>query len=486
MPVPFRNIPRLPSTLCLLLALAANALLTTAVCAAPPADLPTLQDAVPLQDIIPAGRPPLQYVYTPADAGPVELTMQLQPDARNLFPAFLIQIMRGRQLLYTYHLDTALSDYLLFPVLDPGPHQIIVRGYVPGTPFTLQMRRITPQLTADDKAAALKAIDQGTALLLKSAPGKTPGNPALTLAVESLAMAALDSDPDHSHQQVIENDYLPWMAQQFHELPTIQWNGQNISGPIRAGSPMYCNALATLALAEMAPHEPAAKDLATQGANYILAAQLTDRRPSAWRAIPATNPNFGGWRYQPFSADADISVSGWCVIALNACAVADIQPDGTRDALRDAVAFIKRSSTPAGFSYLINGSGGTGPIRNAIGALIFALDGEHGPQFDAAIANLDHHLFAGTQVDDGPDYALYYAYYATRLHYLRGGPPWETWRATAIRQLVKLQTPDGSWPAFHDEAAISPQRYPTALSILILRMCLNDEPAYLTQEVRGF
>ncbi len=448
-----------------------------------------------MQDAIPADAArralPMQYRYTATERCVVELTIQLTlilPQAASHTCGFCTPTSRKRPpgSRFDYHLDTSLTTYLFYPVLERGTYQVTLRGIPATTQFTLQMRQLKVETTDQDKTAALAAIEKGTANLLATTPLKARNPLAFAPAIESLVMAALDSDRTGKNQDAIDKDYLPWLTSQFHEVPTVQWNDKTVSGISRVGSPMYCHAIATLALAEMAPHSPAAKTLAEQGANFILAAQLTDRRPAAWRAIAKTNPNFGGWRYQPYSADADLSVSGWCIIALNACAVADIQPDGMREALKDAVAFVKHTKTRDGFGYYINGGGGTQTIRDAIGALVFQLYGEHAPECDAAIAHLDRHLFAGTQADANEDFPLYYAYYATRLHYLRGGLAWEAWRMATIHQLVKLQAADGSWSTYHNEVEVGPQRYATALSVLILRMCLNDEPEYLTQEVRGF
>ena len=458
--------------------------------AAQPSDATPLQDGIAVQDVVPAngaGYPmPSSFIYKVTDPGVMDLTMQLTPTARQVYPRFTVQIMHGRELLFDYVLDTDLGSYLFFPVLERGNYQVFVRGSMAKAPFTLQLRRLKVEVTEQDKTAVLAAIEKGTANLLSTTPSKTNDPLAFAPAIESLVMAALDSDRSGAHQEVIEKEYLPWLKNQFHEVPMVQWNGQTVSGLTRAGSPMYCNAITTLALAEMAPRSPAAKALAEQGANFILAAQLTDRRPAAWRAILKTNPSFGGWRYTANAADADLSVSGWCVIALNACAAADIQPDGMRESLQDAVGFVKKTRTKDGFAYYAGGGGGAATIRDAIGALVFQLYGEHSREWDAAVGSLDHHLFAGTQADDIEDFPLYYAYYATRLHYLRGSDAWEAWRMSAMRQLVKLQRPDGSWGTYHQEVDAGTQRYPTALAILILRMCLNDEPTYMTQEVRGF
>jgi hypothetical protein len=348
------------------------------------------------------------------------------------------------------------------------------------------MQRVKVEVTEGDKTAALAAIDRGVANLLTAGPKQSRDDWNFAPAIESLVMGALDSDGAGKNKKVIEADYLPWMKEQFRDAG-VQWNGVAVTGITKTSSPMYNTAIATLFLAELAPRYAEAKALAERGERYLLGGQLGEGRPAAWRPVMRTSPHFGGWRYHPWDMDADLSVSGWCIIALNACAVADIQPEGVKEAMKDAVGFVKKTQGREGFGYQFGGSGGAGAIRDAIGALVFQLYGEHSKECDGAMAYLDNHLFAGTQSGDlEQDYPLYYAYYATRLHYLRGGTAWEAWRMATIRELVKLQRADGSWGAWRKEAAAGPQRYATALSVLILRMCLNDEPAYMTQEVKGF
>ena len=80
---------------------------------------------------------------------------------------------------------------------------------------------------------------------------------------------------------------------------------------------------------------------------------------------------------------------------------------------------------------------------------------------------------------------LYYWYYATRLNYLRGGFAWEAWRTTMAAQLISIQREDGTFHTYASEGPFA-EAYSTALGSMILRMCLNDVPAYLKQEVRGF
>jgi lipopolysaccharide biosynthesis glycosyltransferase len=102
-----------------------------------------------------------------------------------------------------------------------------------------------------------------------------------------------------------------------------------------------------------------------------------------------------------------------------------------------------------------------------------------------ALTDLDAHLPAGTQVELGHNSPLYYAYYATRANYLRGTKPWETWRTSMLRQLLWRQEADGSWRSVQAEQDLE-SRFGTALSLMILRMCLNDVPKYLKHEAEGF
>jgi hypothetical protein len=471
--------------------LAVLLLLFAGICAGAGApEIPALRDGVAVQEVIPAdanGRPVIKrYTYSVPEKSVLELTMQLTPGARQAFPVFIVHIMSGRK-IHEYHLDMSLPTYLYYPVLDKGTYDLYVRSNTASAPYTLQLRRLEVNVTEPDITAAKNAIDKGMASLAAVSPAQARSVALYAPAIESFVMAALDSDPAQAHKDRIAKDYLPWLKAQLPEIPNVQWKGKPVAGVIRGNASMYDTAIATLALAEMAPRNSDAKALAEQTARFILAAQVTDQRPAEWRTPPKTSPFYGGWRYFPQSLDADLSVSGWCIIALNACAVADIQPEGMRDALADAVKFVRKTQAADGFGYEINGGGGSGPIRNAIGGLVFQLYGEHGRENDAGLAFLDRHLYAGTQTDDfDSDYPLYYAYYATRLHYLRGSFAWEAWRMTTLRQLVKLQQADGSWAPGRKETVAGATRYSTALSILILRMCLNDQPAYMTQEVKGF
>jgi hypothetical protein len=247
----------------------------------------------------------------------------------------------------------------------------------------------------------------------------------------------------------------------------------------------YQNAVTALALGEVASKgHAAAKTPCAQLIRYLLAAQLSQRRPPAWGPVGREAPNYGGWRYAADSIDADISVSGWCMISLMAADAAGVRNADIRPALDSGISFISRCTAEGNFVYTV-GETQRGDIRSSIGALLFVLYAEDSVSLENTLRYLAKHLSQGTQVDRGEDYPLYYAYYCTRVNYLLGGRAWLNWRATMIDQLARLQRPDGSFMAFGNEKDLTP-RYSTALGEMILRMCLDDVPAYLKQEIKGF
>ncbi len=94
--------------------------------------------------------------------------------------------------------------------------------------------------------------------------------------------------------------------------------------------PLYPHSLAALALAEaygiMA--SPLYQDAARRAVEVLLRAQ---------------NPG-AGWRYTPRCGESDMSVTGWCVLALQSARLAGLAvPD---DAFRDALAFVNRTTDP--------------------------------------------------------------------------------------------------------------------------------------------
>jgi hypothetical protein len=144
----------------------------------------------------------------------------------------------------------------------------------------------------------------------------------------------------------------------------------------------------------------------------------------------------GGWRYQPGSKDADISVTVPQTVALCAAKRAGIAvPQSTIDR---AVAYIKRCEVgqTGGFAYQTVG-GGPGFARTA--AAIYALQ-ITGLYDDPMVANGSRFIM-DTLVKSGQpgwqtDWMTYGSYYAGVAQYLIGGEKWKTYYDTFGQQYL--------------------------------------------------
>jgi hypothetical protein len=415
------------------------------------------------------------------------LVRPLEPDARPILEARVQVWTRSDSTaeLYAYLITDYAAAFQFFPVLDPGDHFVQVgflNGAAAGRGYEISLEPAADVPADDEVKRAREAIVRGVEWLLAKGPEwKSQGH---FVASSSLALAALSEGADApSRLPRIDRDYVEPLDKLFEEWEGT-WKGRRVYG---VWDTMYAHAMATLGLAEAAvAGSDKARAAARRAAEFLLAAQQSEEKCAAWGGpIGPSEHNYGGWRYKPDSTDADLSVTGWCVVGLAAVGAAGIQIEGLRDALDRAVKFAERVSSASGFSYEHSG-GTTGNLRNSVGALVCLLWGHESAALDSACLDLDRHLPAWTQVDVGENYPLYYAYYATRGNYLRGGRAWERWRSAMIRQLLFHRRTDGSWPVPADNESVLGDRWATALGVLILRLCLNEPPAYLKLELKGF
>jgi hypothetical protein len=138
----------------------------------------------------------------------------------------------------------------------------------------------------------------------------------------------------------------------------------------------------------------------------------------------------GGWRYQPGSKDADISVTVPQTVALCAAKRAGIAvPQATID---KAVAYIKRCEVgnSGGFAYQA-GKGGPGFARTA--AAIYALQ-ITGLYDDPMVGDGSNFVMKTIDQSSSPgwscEWMAYGNYYAAVAHYLIGGDKWKDYYST--------------------------------------------------------
>lgn len=226
-----------------------------------------------------------------------------------------------------------------------------------------------------------------------------------------------------------------------------------------AGPPMYGHGFATLCFAELYGMTKRA-DFKEKLENAV---GLT---------IRAQGPE-GGWRYQPNSPDADISVTAVQVVALKAAANGGVKvPEET---VKKALAYIRRCQNNAdgGFSYQTT-QHGSGPARTGAGLLSLALSGQKGTsEWDRGLKYLTDHPL------DGYDWMykqheFYAYYYCTQAFYQAGGAFWKKWFTYMRDRLVKAQEPEGYW----QESSGAGREYATAMSVLVLQVPAGLLPIY--------
>ena len=159
--------------------------------------------------------------------------------------------------------------------------------------------------------------------------------------------------------------------------------------------------------------------------------------------IHGQNPE-GGWRYQPGSKDADLSVTVPQTVALCAAKRAGIAvPQATID---KAVAYIKRCEVgqTGGFAYQA-GKGGPGFARTA--AAIYALQ-ITGLYDDPMVADGSRYVMKSIDQSGQPgwqvEWLTYGNYYAGVAHYLMGGDKWKDYyQVFGQKYLLSHVTTDG-------------------------------------------
>ncbi|MGE0431275.1 MAG: hypothetical protein AB7K09_12665 [Planctomycetota bacterium] len=392
----------------------------------------------------------------------------------------------SRSYSYKYAVDRIAPQFHFYPVLDPGRHSIYIRidGQL-GEGYTVTVRRHDTHVPADNEQAAHAAIDRATDWLIAQRVNAQKCDfplAGLAMALAALVDGEVREPQREPRKQVI--DALIASLRDALEPVTVENAWPRSDEAVAATRNIYEHTMATVALAEaVAAGHDAAREPCRAALRFILASQLLPGRCEAWGPVVAGR-DVGGWRYKPDSKESDLSVSGWCVIALYAAAVADIDVPGMTDSVREAMNFVTRCRYDEGYSYRANSQVRSG-IGNSIGALLNMLF-RPATDLDATLADLDRNLCAGTECSHGShNTPYYYWYYATRVNFLRGGYAWEAWRSVMIEQLLRRQNDDGTWDTIRGETGAGP-RYATGLAVLILRLCLGHPPHYLRREVQGF
>ena len=232
-------------------------------------------------------------------------------------------------------------------------------------------------------------------------------------------------------------------------------------------SRMYGQGIITMTLAEAygVERDPTRREklrkVLEKAAKVILEAQK----------VPKSPDQAGGWRYEPGSADSDLSLSGWNALALRACNNSGL--DVPREAIDRAAAYVLRcyQSDRKGFGYQPKQP--PSPAMTGVGILNLCLMDAAGRQ---EVTDASAYL-TGNRVNENSRFSYYSFYYTTHAAFQVGKSTWQTvWTANS-EKLVAMQQDDGGWPQSRD--AQEPGRtYATAMAVLSLSAPLKLMPVH--------
>lgn len=187
----------------------------------------------------------------------------------------------------------------------------------------------------------------------------------------------------------------------------------------------------------------------------------------------------GGWRYNAdrYTADSDVSVTGWIVLALKCGESAGLTvPPKTYEEISR---FLDDMARENGSQYVYRAGEGITRSMTAEALLCRQLLGWHGDDW-RVVRGLKSLVdpeglptFVRAQRRD-----VYYWYYATNALYHAGGESWKTWndvmRDDLVRQQVQTGAEKGSWDPTKPTADIwgnqYGRHYTTCFSILVLEV----------------
>jgi hypothetical protein len=219
---------------------------------------------------------------------------------------------------------------------------------------------------------------------------------------------------------------------------------------------MYQHGICTLMLAEVLP---ATKD-------KKLAREIKETLAKAVKAIVESQRKEGiargGWRYQYKAKDADLSVTGWQILALLAAKKAGA--DVPADSIRGALDYVKRCHSAGDGRFRYQPSYGPTSGCTAIGILSLELtrtSDEPGPEARKARLFLLRHPPSLDQA-----YAFYTVFFSSHAMFALGGNYWKDYRPLLQKLLVESQAKDGSWLG-RQERYCGPS-YATAIAVLAL------------------
>jgi hypothetical protein len=200
--------------------------------------------------------------------------------------------------------------------------------------------------------------------------------------------------------------------------------------------------------------------------------ELREKLSLAVKLIVNAQNKEGGWRYDPWKSDADISVTVCQVMALRAATNAGLHVP--KETIENAKHYITNCQNHDGGFFYQFGAGG--PSRFPLTAAAIVALNSAGIYQSAEITRALDYL-AQFRPEEGvtrrEQYFEYGHYYAVQAMWQARGERWAKWYPAIRDELISRQGPDGSW-SFSTYGA----EYTTAMCLIILQMPENQLPIF--------
>jgi hypothetical protein len=189
-------------------------------------------------------------------------------------------------------------------------------------------------------------------------------------------------------------------------------------------------------------------------------------------------PHQGGWRYQINSNDADISVTGWQLMALRGAA--NCGAAVPKESLDKGVAYIRRLAVKNGGGFGYQNGGGPNRARTGTGILSLEMLGQRSekePHLPEALAGGDY-LLKNPLTNPGDEFYYYSVYYGSQAANQLGGKYWDGIYPPLRDVLEHRAHADGSWPEGPGVEHSAGPAYSTAMAVLALCVPYHYLPLY--------
>ncbi|MEO8270022.1 MAG: prenyltransferase/squalene oxidase repeat-containing protein [Aureliella sp.] len=220
---------------------------------------------------------------------------------------------------------------------------------------------------------------------------------------------------------------------------------------------MYAQAIATIAV--------------TEAYGMSRDEELKTAAQRAMKFAEWSQSNRHGWRYNP-REDADLSVTGWFVMALETGKMSGLEVDESK--LQEVSKFLDSVGSDDQSRYGYDGFDSPSLSMTAEGLLCRIYLGWPSTH-PALLQAIQDDLLPNTPKLDDDNYSVYYWYYATQVMHHVGNQAWDKWNRDMRRVIPAMQEKSGpeagSWSSNRDAfGAAGGRLYTTCLNLYCLEV----------------